>query len=188
MAVSERQKRAVHRGVWGVKGGWVHWPWNVVRPERYFPFQQHWGVDVVPEAVTPHQPGKEGPADYQPDAVDVAILAPMNGVVVRTHDDGQVGGFFNDVLIEYRVRSLDYPRARVYVLYGHLKPNGIIQTNHQVGAGDKIAEIGTKRLSLGEIIHTHVQVWWDRDDALNYHHPTTKNPMDLWRAIRQHVS
>lgn len=48
MAVSERQKRAVHRGVWGVKGGWVHWEWNVWRPERYSPYNQHWGVDVAP--------------------------------------------------------------------------------------------------------------------------------------------
>jgi hypothetical protein len=33
-----------------------------------------------------------------------------------------------------------------------------------------------------------VQVWFELDDALNYHHPTTRDPMDLWRAIKQHVS
>lgn len=186
MAVSERQKRAVHRGVWGVKGGWVHWEWNVLRPERYSPYNQHWGVDVAPGDVSPHEP--HGPASYTPDEGRWGIKAPMNGTVIRSHGNDQVDGFFNDTLIEYRVRSLDYPISRVYVLYGHLKPDHLLPANAQVGAGDVIGLLGDKRRSLGEIIHTHVQVWFDKDDALNYNHPATRDPMVLWRAIEQHVS
>jgi len=185
VAVSDRQKRAVKRGIWGVKGGWVHWGWHDQRPPRYAPYQAHWGTDVVPGSVTPHEP--HGPAFYQPDEVQENILAPMNGTIVRNRNDGSVGGFFNDLLIEYRVRSLQYPVDKVYVLYGHLLPGNPWPSNAQVGAGDLIAKLGTKQLSLREIIHTHVQVWHDLDDALTYNHPTTKDPMLLWRAINLHV-
>jgi hypothetical protein len=52
-----------------------------------------------------------------------------------------------------------------------------------VEPGDTIGRLGDLNRSLGEIIHTHVQVWWNRADALNYNHVATRDPMVLWNAI-----
>jgi hypothetical protein len=172
-------------GVWGVPGGWVHWGWGVVRPPRYAPFQKHWGVDVAPGDVTPRKP--HGPALYSPDKGRWPVNAPLNGEVVRSRGDDQVGGFFNDTLIAYDTTNLDYPVDVAYVLYGHFKPDGLLSAGTRVEPGDIVGFLGDEFRSLGEIIHTHVQVWWSRTDALNYNHPTTRDPAVLWARILESI-
>jgi murein DD-endopeptidase MepM/ murein hydrolase activator NlpD len=168
-------------GVWGVPGGWTHWEYGVVRPPRYAPYQKHWGVDVAPGDVTPRIP--HGPVAYSPAEGRWPVKAPLNGKVVRSRGGDQVGGFFNDTLIAYDTTDLDYPVDLAYVLYGHFKPKGLLSAETRVKPGDTLGYLGDKHRSLGEIIHTHVQVWWARTDALNYNHPTTKDPAVLWAAI-----
>jgi N-acetyl-anhydromuramyl-L-alanine amidase AmpD len=168
--------------LWGIPKGWLHWEWNVERPPRYAPYQHHWGVDVAPGDVTPHKP--HGPATYKPEDGRWAIRAPLRGTVVRSHNNGEVSGFFNDTLVAYDTSELRYPADIVYVLYGHLKPFGLLPTGKVVNPGDTIGHLGNLHLSLGEIIHTHVQVWWNRTDAVYYNHHTTRDPMVLWEAIQ----
>jgi hypothetical protein len=169
------------RGVWGVPGGWVHWGWGVVRPPRYHPYEKHWGVDVAPGDVVPRKP--HGPALYSPNEGRWPARAALSGEVVRSRGNDEVGGFFNDTLIAYDTTDLDYPVDLAYVLYGHLKPDHLLPAERRVEPGDVIGFLGDERRSLGEIIHTHVQVWWSKTDALNYIHPTTRDPAVLWARI-----
>ena len=137
-------------------------------------------MDVAPGDVTPRIP--HGPVAYSPADGRWPVKTPKRQSSEESGGD-QVGGFFNDTLIAYDTTDLDYPVDLAYVLYGHFKPKGLLSAETRVKPGDTLGYLGDMHRSLGEIIHTHVQVWWARTDALNYNHVTTKDPAVLWAAI-----
>lgn len=123
--------------------------------------------------------GKHLGQDY-PAAVGTSLLAPADGVVVGTRDngcsnnyniyDGCGGGWGNYLNMIVNVNGSYYG-----LLYAHISPGGmLVGSGQQVSAGQAVAQMGSSGMSSGP--HLHVEVYYlggDVDTAFSHYTTNT---------------
>lgn len=131
-------------------------------PEGEEPRTVHLGLDVFAPAGT-------------------EVLAPVSGRVHSSQDNARPGDYGPTIILEHQAGG-----QKFWTLYGHLSRDSIrgLKPGSAFMAGEKIAELGTRRENGGWPAHLHVQVILDIGKAKgDYPGVCKRSEKDRWLAI-----